>query len=140
MHENTIIGTAGKISQSFLAPILEGEAYGFELDGEFLTTQRIEQKQSKPLVKYQSVALDISMLIPLTVTVASLEICIAQADARIQDLWLLDFYEKPEWGDQRSVTFRFIVQDEHKTMTKEEIDEIMQHVNHAVQSLNVVIR
>jgi phenylalanyl-tRNA synthetase beta subunit len=53
---------------------------------------------------------------------------------------LLDFFENPQWQDQRSLTFRFLLVDEHKTMTKEEIDLVWQHVVRAVQDKGGQVR
>ncbi len=136
----TVIGTAGVINPLLATSFFEGDVYAFEISGDFLQKYHGLIKQFAPLPKYQATELDISMLVPQAVAVAELEMAIAQADARVRDLWLLDFFEKPEWGDKRSVTIRFVVYDDHKTMTKEDIDQVLKHVTEAVQQLGAVVR
>ncbi|MFA6065619.1 MAG: phenylalanine--tRNA ligase subunit beta [Candidatus Babeliaceae bacterium] len=138
--DGVAIGYAGCVAPLFLKNISDGHAYIFELDGDFLMNYRPQKQAFQALSKYPSVHLDISMLIDSSVTVSDIEMCIAHVDSRIKDIILLDFFEKKEWGTQRSVTFRYVVQDDHKTMTKEEIDIIMHDVASAVKALGAQIR
>ena len=46
------------------------------------------------------------MLIPLSATVQSLRDALKKIDAKITQVDLVDFFEKPEWKDQKSLTFR----------------------------------
>ena len=80
------------------------------------------------------------MLVAATMTVAEVQKTIMHADKRIKSVALIDFFEKPEWHEQRSLTFRFIVADEQKTMTKQEIDDVWEHVVRSVQQQGVEIR
>lgn len=138
--DNIVIGYAGKLSPVFLANVCEGECFAVELDMEFLLSYTSAERMFMPLPKYQTVSLDISMIVPHAVTVDSLESTIVQADARVCDIALVDFFEKPEWGDRRSVTLRFVLVDEHKTMTKEEIDDVWNSVVQSVKTLGAEIR
>ena len=138
--DGIVIGYAGMLAPLMLATITEGEAFAFELDGDFLMQHAPLLKQFEPLSKYQTVALDMSMLIAPTITVAAIEKAIIESDARIRDLILIDYFEKEEWGDQRSVTMRSIVADEHKTLTKEEINEILNTLVQAVTKIGAVVR
>lgn len=140
VYEDQIIATAGMVSTKFLHTIVEGSAFVFEINGDFLLNIEPKQRKFKPLFKYQDVSLDISMMVPLTVTVAQLSDTIVKADKRIQEVNLVDFFEKEEWQNQKSITMRFVLYDDQKTMVKEEIDTVYSAVAKAVQSLGANIR
>jgi phenylalanyl-tRNA synthetase beta subunit len=53
---------------------------------------------------------------------------------------LVDFFEKPEWLDQRSLTFRFVIEDHNKTLTKDEVDAIVDRVITQLKSIGATIR
>ena len=76
----------------------------------------------------------------LVVTVAQACHKIAQVDQRIVDVKLVDFFEKKEWQDKRSVTLRYYIQDQTKTLDKQEIDAISQSVTQAVGELGATVR
>ncbi len=137
-YQGRIVGRAGKVAQQFLQRILEGDAFIFELDGNFLLNVESPLLEFKPLEKYPEVHLDISILVPLKVSVKELEDLIKKADPRIKAVRLLDFYQKPEWKDQKSVTCRFIVYDEKKTLTKDEIDAVWNAVVKNISSQGTV--
>lgn len=134
------IGLAGKIDTQMLARITEGDAFIFELATEFLFTYRPEKKKAVPLSKYQDTYLDISMLIKRSVSVDTIQKALAKADSRIQRVVLIDFYEKDEWHDSRSVTMRCTLLDAHKTLVKDDIDKVMQQMIAASISLGATVR
>jgi phenylalanyl-tRNA synthetase beta chain len=134
------LGFAGKINPAFLMPIADGDAFIFELDGDVLLSIVPEAKVFEPLPKYPDSSLDVSMFIPLQVTVAQIGDIIKHADGRIYQVELIDFFQKDEWIDKRSVTMRFHARDREKTLTKEDIEHIYNHVTIALQKVNAVIR
>ena len=140
MFNNKKIGTAGKISKEFLSKITEGEAFIFELDGNFLVQHKSQLLKFKPLGKYPSVWLDISMFIPINVTVDEVGKIIKISDSRIFKVDLVDRFVKDEWNDKVSLTFRFHILDEQKTLLKEEINEIMNNVTNQVKKLGAQLR
>lgn len=140
LHQGTVIGTAGKVEQSMLARIVEGDAFIFELNGDFVTSYHPQVKKFTPISKYPVVWLDISMLVPLPITVEKLSAAISKVDARITSVTLVDFFEKEEWKDQRSLTFRYFITDQEKTLEKDEIDAVSRAVVQAVQTLGVQVR
>ncbi len=135
-----VIGRAGKCSSSFLGQVLEGDAFIFELDAIFLLNARNEQAQYVPLAKYPVTEQDISILVSRSVTVAGLENAIGRADIRIMKVQLVDSFEKPDWPDKKSLTFRYTAADKEGTLTKEAIETIAQHVQRAVQDLGGEVR
>lgn len=139
-HGEKVIGKAGKAHQLFINKVIEGDAFIFELDADYLVSYKQSVHTYKPIPKYPEVWLDISMLVPVTIAVDNVIEVISHADSRIRRVELIDFFEKEEWAGKRSLTFRYYAVDADKTMDKEEIDSIMRKVNGAVQSLGVTIR
>lgn len=140
MIDGRCIGFAGKVDQKFLSSAVQGQAFIFEVDADFLLSYKPKQKHFTPIGKYQSVHLDVSLFAPLAVTVKALEDVIISSDDRIYVVELIDFYEKDEWLDKRSLTFRYFVQDLKKTMTKHEIEQVMKKVQVAVEGLKGIVR
>ncbi|MCL5875302.1 MAG: phenylalanine--tRNA ligase subunit beta [Candidatus Dependentiae bacterium] len=138
--EEKNIGTFGKLRSSFLHNIVSGEGYAFELDGNFLLSYKEERKPFAMPSKYPLVERDISMLIKDSVTVQQITSIIEKADPRIISVELRDMFKKAEWHDQRSLTFRFVVSDREKTLSKEETEEIGQRAISELIKHGAVIR
>lgn len=136
---NKCIGYAGTLSPEY-ATKLGFNAFIFESDAGYLINYKAPLKVFKPASKYQAVSLDISVLVPTTITVAQLQKAIAQADPRITEIQLLERFEKSEWENQRSHTFRFVTVDPEKTMTKEDIDDIWDSVIATLTHMGGTIR
>ena len=71
--DGKIIGVAGKVNPAFFAKVAAGDAFIFEFDGSFLLEHSMAIKGYTPLSKYPSIVRDVSMLIPLNVTVHALQ-------------------------------------------------------------------
>jgi phenylalanyl-tRNA synthetase beta chain len=139
-YKERVIGIAGIAATQFLKNIADGQAFIFELDADFILEHNADIQCFKPLLKYQEVKLDISVLVSHAVTSAELERIILYADQKIIGITLIDFFERKEWGDQKSLTYNFTVYDEHKTLTKEEIDSVWNNVVSALQKQGAQIR
>lgn len=140
--------------QAFLHKLSEGHAFVFELDADFLLAYRAPVKRFAGLAKLQPIVRDISVLLPMSDTVAAMSELIARADSRIHDVALIDYLERmpvkngrrPEEAEgedgvgKRAATFRFIIRQEAKTLTKPEIDEIVQTVSSALVARGATIR
>ena len=135
-----VIGTAGKISSVMMAKLGGGDAFAFELRGDFLLSYKHSEKEIMPPAKYQGTYLDISMMVPVATKVETLEQLIAHADKRIIQVQLQDVFQKPEWTDEKSITFRFFVQDPQQTVSKDILDTVYASVKKAVLSLGAGIR
>ena len=123
-HNDTVIGYAGLSHPLFFKNIAPGSAFMFELDGDFLTQYQPDTVRMQPLCKFPDIVRDISLLVPMTMTVVALKDIIHHCDKRIISVEIQDFFEKPEWQTHRSVTFRYTLRDYQKTMTKVESDEV----------------
>lgn len=140
LYKDHVIGTAGKVEASMLKHIVQGDAFIFELDADFLLSFEPQIEKFVPLPKFPEVHIDISMFVPLSITVQDLEHAIYAVDKRIRTVELVDYYQKDEWLDQKAVTLRFTAYDQHKTLVKEEIDSITHAVTQAVQEQGVTVR
>ncbi|MGB8367137.1 MAG: phenylalanine--tRNA ligase subunit beta [Candidatus Babeliales bacterium] len=140
-YEGAEKGIAGMIDPLFLKHICPGgSAFIFELNGDFLLQVKAKQQQFKPLPKYPVVSRDLSMLVPLSLTVDKLQESIKRVASNIVKIELIDFFEKAGWEDHRSVTFRLIIRDDRKTLTKEEIDLLWDKVKTVVTKEGATVR
>ena len=87
-----------------------------------------QEKRYKPASKYQETAFDVSLLLPLKLTTAEIETKLQRLNPLIDAVRLVDFFEKPEWNDVRSLAFRITLQSGDHTLTKEEIENVRQLV------------
>lgn len=139
-YKSHYIGTAGSVNPGFIAEFLPGDAFIFELNGDALLSSNPEQVIFEPLPKYQDTWRDISMLIPLNLTVQQLCDAIIKTSSTIFHVALVDFFQKEEWHDKRSVTVRFFARDADKTLSTEDIDQIYEQVVKILVPLGVEIR
>lgn len=122
-------GTVGMVPESLMRCItVKGKAFVFELDAELLLNASKKNQRFVPLSKYPIVHRDISVLAPLTITTATIMQLISTVDKRIKQVQLVDFFEKKEWHDVRSLTFRLEMGDSEKTLLTAEIDGVIDSV------------
>lgn len=140
MAGDIVVGTFGMVHPSYMALLGEGVAAVCELDGEFLLAYQAPVKRFVPLSKFPSTSRDVSLLVPLALQAASVHDEIKHADKRITAVILVDFFEKAEWTDKRSLTFRYVMQGAAKTLTKEEADAIEQTVLKRLVALGATVR
>lgn len=140
IHQGINIGVVGKVHPATMQQLCHGDAFIFELDADFLLAYKPALKRFIAPSKYPEIVRDISMLIPIQESVAIIRDLIASVNSKITAVLLLDFIEKEEWPHQRALTFRFVVSDKEKTMTKEEADGIWDSVANALKSMGAVIR
>lgn len=137
---NDVIGACGMVDPAFVQQVLPyGNLFVCELDIEPLLNYRRPLHYKAPS-KYPSTYADLSMQVPLSITVAQLKNTIKAVDARIISIDLLDLFEKPEWGAYKGVTMRVTMQDEYGTLAKPTIDTIWSAVVAAVQELGCTTR
>ena len=139
-HKGDKIGIVGKIHPGFMSKVSQGDAVLFELDGDFLLRYKAPTAKFIPASRYQAVGRDISMLIPVQLTADEIMKLIEKTDNKITSVALLDFFEKDEWKDQKSMTFRFIMQDHEKTLSKEEVDAVWDTIADKLKKLGATIR
>lgn len=137
--DGKVIGQCGVVTKRITAR-LGGDMVAFEIDSSALCRVQEITKCFKPLPKYQATKLDISMMVPTTVTVEKITHSISSADKRIYGVQLRDIFKKADWKDKKSVTMRFVVQDETKTLSKDDLDGVYKAVEKAVVKEGAEIR
>jgi phenylalanyl-tRNA synthetase beta chain len=141
-HNEQLVGTLGLMNKSFIYHVLPQHASValFTLDGDLLRTYRAPQKRFVPLVKYPAVARDISMMVPSSFTVDGVIAMIHKQVKGIKQLYLVDAFSKPEWHDKKSLTIRCVLQDEHKTLTGQEVDALCAQVIAVLHTVGAEVR
>ena len=140
LHDGKVIGTAGMVDAQFLKPIAEGHAFIFELDADYLESYRAPAQKFKPLPKYPAIERDVSMLVPLDLTVAKLSTIIENASNAIVSVELVDFFTKKEWKNQKALTLRYVMRDKNSTLTGAQADEISNKVVALMSKAGATIR
>jgi phenylalanyl-tRNA synthetase beta chain len=96
-----------------------GHTYVCELDMDELSYGLI---QAKAFSKYQASFRDLSILIPKSLTYEAIkEVIVKHASADIKRYYPVDRYASESLGDQVSLSLRFVLQSEEKTLEEEEI-------------------
>lgn len=130
MHEGMEIGIAGMVDQSIVNSLSPagGSIFMFEVNADYLLNYRKPLKRFNPLSKYPSVRRDASILILASMAVDALIDVIKKVDERIAAVILIDFFTKPEWQDQKAMTFQVEIEDKEKTLTSQEVDMLWDKV------------
>ncbi len=116
------------------------DAFIFELDADFLLNYKHSITQFAAISKYPEMMRDISVLLSSEISADQAAHAIAQVDPKIIQVSLLDFFEKKEWPDKRAMTFRFVISDHERTMTKMEADVVWDAVAATLKELGATIR
>jgi|SaaInlLV_10m_DNA_2_1039722.scaffolds.fasta_scaffold00006_77 phenylalanyl-tRNA synthetase beta chain len=141
--DDVCVGIAGKIDKTFLNKLdalPESDGFFFELDGDYLLHHQPEIPCYAPPSKYQETTFDLSFMSSLTLQTDVIEKTLSDVDSLITKVELVDFFEKEEWTDQRSLSFRLWMSNPEKTMEKEEIDMVMQKAVNSVEKLGAKLR
>ena len=134
------IGSAGMLQRSFCKALSDHDLFIFELDATFLASYEKEVGQYQAWSKYQEVKQDISLFVPIALTVHEVLGAIQRASNLIKNPVLVDFYEQDQWLDKRAITVRYTISSDHKTLDKAEIDAVVHQVVEAVEAQNAVVR
>jgi phenylalanyl-tRNA synthetase beta chain len=137
------IGILGKIDCAFLSKLdvlPESDAFFFELDLNFLIGFDLGIKKFKPLPKFQETSFDLSLLVPLKIETMSLKNILCKIDDLVTKVELIDFFEKEEWVDKKSLTFRVWLNNPDKTLEKEEIDSVREKTIKSMQKSGAELR
>jgi phenylalanyl-tRNA synthetase beta chain len=141
IHHGTVIGTIGSVRPEFFDQSkIEGDAFIFDIDADYICSYHKPVHTFTPLAKYQSTTQDISIRVSCDTTVKYITDSITDADNRIIDAYIVDSYYDESWDNQKSLTIRYIAQDQHKTLTKDDIEDIYHNVTDALKREEVIIR
>ena len=139
-HGNIVLGYAGMANPVLLEKIMPGTGFVFELNGDILFTAKNKEMHFTPLPKFQDAWRDISMLLPLSYTVQEITAIIRHVSPAIVAVELVDFFQKEEWHDVRSITMRFFIRNEERTLVTEEIDALYNTVVTQLKMKGATIR
>lgn len=116
-----------------------GRTVMFEGDFDALPYEKVE---AKPYSKYQAAFRDLSILMPKTMPYAQVADVIEEGRSdEIVRFYPLDRYTDESLGDAMSLTVRFVLQSQEKTLEEEDITAAMQGVLDALQKrLGVTLR
>ena len=134
------IGRAGMLAAPFVRSVIKGQGFVFECNAELLFAYKAAAKKFIPWSKYQTVSVDISMLVDALTTAENFEKLILQADEKIDTVSLVDFFEKQEWAGKRSLTFRYRICDFEQNLTKEVIENVTNAVTTIMLAQGAEIR
>ncbi len=136
-----IVGTIGRINNSI------AENYKFkqpvfvaEVDLQTLFQSAEQPVFYKPLSKFPSKWIDVSMLVKRTTDFAEIVQTVESLDFKIcEDIKFVDVYEgKGVADDERSITIRFLYRSLERTLTEAEVDETHQQIlSILAENLNV---
>lgn len=140
MVGDRVIGVMGMMSVAWMHKAVDGCAFIFELDGSFLENIKPAQNRFAAWSRFQEVSYDISLFVPLAVSADAVRLAISKAHSDIKYVQVVDFFEKPEWKEHRAVTIRYTMSNLDKTMTKQDLDSIVQAVHDELKEYNVQIR
>lgn len=129
MHKGKVLGEFGMVKPSILKSFdLDQQVYFSDLNwNEIIKTAEQQKFELAPVSSFPSVRRDLALLLDQTVNYADLERLAYKTDAKlIREINVFDVYEgdKIEKG-KKSYALSFILQDDNKTLTDEEIDSVM---------------
>lgn len=141
-HQDKRIGVAGMVNDVTVQSLSPagGKAFIFELDADYLLEYKRPLVRFESLSKYPCVRRDISMLVSVAVTADTLAHTIKAVDKRIESVTLIDFFTKPDWKDQKAITFHVEMSDKEKTMIMDEVEEVWGQIITRLQAQGAVIR
>ncbi len=85
--------------------------------------------EAQPYSKYQASYRDLSILVPQSTTYETIKGVIAQhASPQVQRFYPVDRYVSEALGDQMSLTLRFVLQSDEKTLEEEDITAAMEWI------------
>jgi phenylalanyl-tRNA synthetase beta chain len=131
MHNDECIGYFGLLHPVMvqkMGGLPESAGYGFVLNASLLQKSPAPRYTVNNLQKYQHSTLDVSVLISKNMFVAQLQTLITDVSPLIEQVSLLDFFEKKEWLDKRSVAFRIILSSPERVLTKDEIESVRMQI------------
>lgn len=141
-HEDVRIGTAGMVDHATVKKLSSADAaiFIFELDADYLIKYKKHAIRFEPLSKYPLIRRDVSIMILVSAQADTLVGVIKSVDKRIVNVQLVDFFSRPEWKDQKAMTFHVEIEDKEKTMTSEEVEVIWNRVITQLQQQGATIR
>jgi phenylalanyl-tRNA synthetase beta subunit len=142
MLEGRYVGAIGMIKPDLYRSLggISGQAWYFDLDAALLIDHLKEAVQAALISRFQANYFDISLFIEPSVEQASLEQKLKGSDQLVKDVVLIDRFTKKEWGGKQSLTFRVMVENPERTMTGDELEQLLKVAQQAVAIRGVEVR
>lgn len=124
----------GKISSSLLRKFdIKQEVYYADIYWNLLLQMKPKPLQYKEISKYPAVHRDLALVVDKKVSYYQIEqIALSQQIAQLKHVRLFDLFESEKLGaEKKSMAVSFTFQDDTKTMTDSEIDNMMQQLTQA---------
>ncbi len=144
-HNKKLLAETGKVSKALLKKFdIEQEVYHAHIEWDYLL--KITGKNSvtyKELPRYPWVRRDLALLLDNSVRFSAIRDIAFRVEKRlIRDICLFDVYQSESLGrEKKSYAVSFILQDEERTLTDNQIDRVMNNLIVAFEKeLGAVIR
>lgn len=134
------IGTLGQLSEHLTAQFTKGQIVCFELYLESLLYMHVPIKKFQSLPTHQVQSLDVSCMVHQSLTTEQLIKVIANVDSRIVKVVLIDSYYKSEWKEKKSMTFRCAIYGIDTVLSKEELEQVLHHIQTALEGHGAEVR
>lgn len=124
-----------KVEEEFSLP----KTYIAEID---FSKLEFKDKNAKRYSKFPSLSRDLSLLVPKSKKYGIIrEFFKKTLPKEVKEFYPIDIYQSEELGENFSLTIKFIIQSEIKTLEEEEITEIMQNIIESLdRELGIKIR
>lgn len=142
-YADMLIGYAGKANGAFLDKLgvnVPCEAFIFEIDADFLLGKNPPHHRFAHISKFQDTYLDISAFVPRSTTVERVSGMLQAVSPSIYRVELVDFFEKDEWPDKRSLTMRMWLSDRTKTLDKDELEAVLKRAISCLTEAGMQVR
>lgn len=142
-YENQPIGFAGKMDSMCIKKLdidAPCDAFVFELNLDALLTMPAIKRQYKSISKFQESYIDISILAPYVLTTQDISASLLKVHELVKKVSIIDFFEKKEWTDVRSLTYRLWINHETRNLEKQDIDAVLEAAITQAKNLGVTVR
>ena len=126
------IGEVYKLNTTVQEELDLPDTYLAQIDMETLD---LYYPKAKKYSVYQLSFKDLSLLVDKEMSYAKIaEVLQAIVPKEVKRFYPIDTYEDESLGDKKSITLRFAIQSDEKTLTEEEIGQIMESILHELQA------
>jgi len=114
----------------------------FSINYTLLHQLKRAERKYRPIPKFPSIQIDVSMLVDANKEIGDFEKAIRQSDSGlIADVQLFDFYQGANIPqDKKSLAYKITLQAADRTLTDEEMKQTQQHIFSNLQNLGAEIR
>lgn len=134
-----LIGRAGMLDQSFIAPVVTGSVFAFEIMMEHLLVKPAHVTFAS-WSKYQEVTHDVSVLVDESVKAADLVALVQGANTHIIAVAVIDCFKKDDWVEKKALTIRYTMVDQHATMTQQDLELVTKNVETCLTNSGATLR